>query len=147
MVDVFNREKRSEVMSRVRSKDTGIEVVLRKLLYARGIRGYRVNYKKIPGSPDIAFTKFKLAVFVDGCFWHGCPLCYSRPSTNSEFWARKLEENRNRDILVDERLQKMGWQVLRLWEHEVEKNIEDCVSRITGLLKRKNGLIDIKSGG
>lgn len=140
MVDVFNKEKRSEVMSKVRSKNTGIEVILRKSLYVRGIRGYRVNYKKVPGSPDIAFTKFKLAVFVDGCFWHGCPLCYSRPSTNPDFWARKLEENRNRDILVNDQLQKMGWQVLRFWEHELENDIEDCVLKIAEFLKKKNGI-------
>lgn len=119
-MDIYDKEKRSEIMSKVKTKNTKPEILLRKHLYASGIRGYRVNYK-ILGTPDIVFTKYKLALFVDGCFWHGCPVCYKEPKTQKEFWYGKLNENINRDKRVNNKLKENGWQVLRLWEHEVEK--------------------------
>lgn len=133
MVDVFDRAKRSEVMSKVKSKDTKPEMTLRKALYKTGLRGYRVK-TKLPGSPDIVFTRVKVAVFVDGCFWHGCPECYSEPGTNVTFWRKKLAENRERDAKVNKMLADMGWKVLRLWEHQIEKDLKGCIDAIKALI-------------
>ncbi len=107
-------------MSRARRRDTAPEIALRKLLHARGLR-YRVAYP-VPGQRrrtiDIAFTRQKLAVFVDGCFWHGCPEHGTSPRANSEWWRRKLEANHARDLDTDAMLRDRGWTVLRIWEHE-----------------------------
>ena len=110
----------SRQMSRVRRRDTAPEIALRKLLHAHGLR-YRVAYP-VPGQRrrtiDIAFTQHKLAIFVDGCFWHGCPQHGTAPKANSEWWRRKIEANRARDLDTDEMLRDLGWTVLRVWEHE-----------------------------
>ena len=107
-------------MSRARRRDTAPEIALRKALHADGLR-YRVAYP-VPGQRrrtiDIAFTRQKVAVFVDGCFWHGCPEHGTAPRANAEWWRRKLEANRARDVDTDEMLRDRGWTVLRVWEHE-----------------------------
>ena len=108
-------------MSRQRTRDTEPELVLRRELHRRGMR-YRVGYP-VPGnhrrSIDIAFVGIRLAVFVDGCFWHGCPAHGTWPVTNSQWWRNKIEVNRRRDRDTDRLLQEHGWESLRLWEHEV----------------------------
>lgn len=110
----------SERMSRLRRRDNTGELALRRQLHSLGLR-FRVQYP-VPGAPrrtiDIAFTRCKLAVFVDGCFWHGCPEHGSSPRSNSEWWQRKLLANRERDRDTDNLLQERGWTVLRIWEHE-----------------------------
>jgi DNA mismatch endonuclease, patch repair protein len=121
-------------MAKVKSKNTTPELKLRRRLYKLGFRGYRVN-AKLPGSPDIIFTKAKLAIFVDGCFWHGCPKCYSLPKENIDFWKSKLNNNLKRDKKVNQQLSDMGWQVVRFWEHSIEKNIDDVIVKISVLLK------------
>jgi len=101
-------------------RDTGPEVAVRKLLHAAGER-YRVCWK-VPGCPrrtiDIAFTRAKVAVFIDGCFWHGCPEHGQTPASNSFWWVRKIQTNRERDDDTTRRLHERGWRVLRIWEHE-----------------------------
>lgn len=108
-------------MSRQRTRDTEPELALRRELHARGLR-YRVGYP-VPGnrrrSIDIAFVGIRLAVFVDGCFWHGCPTHGTWPITNAEWWENKIEMNRARDADTDRLLREHGWEPLRLWEHEV----------------------------
>ena len=119
MSDVFTKAKRSEVMSRIRSrgnKDT--EVALAKLFRRNKITGWRRN-QKIFGKPDFLFPKLKLAVFVDGCFWHGCPNHGTQPKGNAAFWRRKISRNQSRDRLVTQSLRLQGWCVLRIWEHEL----------------------------
>lgn len=133
MADIYDNDKRSWLMSRVKSKDTKPEIMLRKALFKQGIRGYRVNYDT-PGSPDIVFPKHKIAIFIDGCFWHGCPHCYKEPKTRAEFWQKKLKENIERDDAVNRKLRRDGWVVMRFWEHEVEKHLTFCVKRIMSLL-------------
>lgn len=118
-MDRMTMEQRSRNMSRIRMRDTGPELALRKALLANGIRGYRVSPRGITGSPDIAFIGKKTAVFVDGCFWHRCPDCYREPSTNSLFWKMKTERNKERDIKVNALLREQGWSVVRIWEHEI----------------------------
>ncbi|UER54609.1 very short patch repair endonuclease [Kineosporiaceae bacterium SCSIO 59966] len=107
-------------MSTLRRKDNGSELAVRRLLHGAGYR-FRVHYP-VPGLPrrtiDIAFTRAKVAVFVDGCFWHGCPEHGTRPRSNAEWWSSKLDANMARDRDTDDALEKLGWTVLRLWEHE-----------------------------
>ena len=122
-------------MSRIRGKNTSPELKLRKMLWESGIRGYRVHYK-LPGKPDIVFTRKKVVVFVDGCFWHKCPVCFRPPETNAEFWNDKLQKNVERDLKVTKELEDLGWTVLRFWEHEVKKTPEDVVARILLALNR-----------
>lgn len=123
---------KSEQMSLVRTKDTAAEQALRKALWAAGLR-YRLNLK-LPGKPDIVFQKQRLAIFVDGCFWHGCPLHYSLPKTNTEFWKLKHQENTERDSNVNKQLEALSWNVLRVWEHEIEDDLPAAVQRVRRVL-------------
>ena len=104
-------------MSKLKRAGTKPELALRRELHRRGLR-FRVNVKDLPGRPDIAFTKARLAVFVDGCFWHGCELHGVAPKSNAEWWTRKLEQNRARDAQADESLRSLGWLVVHVWEHD-----------------------------
>ncbi|MHB1054039.1 MAG: very short patch repair endonuclease [Thiobacillus sp.] len=110
----------SRRMARVRQKGTGAELAIRKELYRMGAR-YRVDFavlKKPRRVADIAFPGLKIAVFVDGCFWHGCPEHASWPKQNAEFWRQKIETNRAHDMDTDSRLVALGWELIRVWEHE-----------------------------
>ncbi len=119
MIDVFTKSKRSEVMSRIRGKgNKDTEVALAKLFRVNGITGWRRHYA-IEGKPDFAFPKHRLAVFVDGCFWHGCPKHATQPKGNASFWATKLAANKERDRKVNRALRAKGWKVLRIWEHDL----------------------------
>lgn len=107
-------------MSRQKSRDTGVEVALRKALHAKGAR-YRIHRKPVKGvrrEADIVFGPARVAVFVDGCFWHGCPVHATWPKSNAEFWRTKIEGNRRRDLDTDARLAEAGWLAVRIWEHE-----------------------------
>jgi DNA mismatch endonuclease (patch repair protein) len=120
MADVFTKKKRSSVMSAIRStgnRDT--ELKLLKIMKDHGIRGWRRNLR-IPGRPDFCFPRTKLAVFVDGCFWHGCPMHGRKPTSNIEYWHSKLEKNQARDLAVNQLLRNKGWRVLRIWEHDLK---------------------------
>jgi DNA mismatch endonuclease, patch repair protein len=136
MVDVLTQEQRKFNMSRIKGKNTDPEVRLRKLLFANGIRGYRVHYN-ILGKPDIVFVKRKIAIFIDGCFWHKCPVDFQEPETRKEFWMAKIDSNVERDTKNTLRLQEAGWTVVRFWEHEVRKNPNQVLSKISDLLKIK----------
>ncbi len=116
-------------MSRIRSTDTVPEIKLRRELWQRGLRGYRLH-KKITGKPDIVFTKNKVAIFVDGCFWHRCPICFVRPKSNNEYWDQKIARNISRDVEVVQILSEEGYRVIRLWEHDVLKSTDYCIELI-----------------
>lgn len=136
MPDVFTRQKRSEVMARIRGKgNRETELALRALLREHKINGWRRHYP-IPGRPDFAFPGERVAVFVDGCFWHRCPKCSNMPANNREFWERKLNGNVARDRLVTRELRIEGWAVLRIWEHELQKP-RRVMNRVRALLRRK----------
>ncbi|MFF9651452.1 very short patch repair endonuclease [Streptomyces sp. NPDC014622] len=117
-------------MSRQPSRDTAPEVAVRKLLHASGYR-YRVN-KRVPGmsrrTMDIAFTRVKVAVLIDGCFWHGCPVHATQPKVNAEWWRQKLERNMARDLETTKHLTEAGWTVLRFWEHELPTAVAERVA-------------------
>ena len=123
-------------MSQIRAKNTKPEVILRKYLSKLGIRGYRVHYK-LPGKPDIVFTKQKISAFIDGCFWHKCPDCYKEPKNNKEFWKKKINGNVKHDKKINKILKKEGWQVIRFWEHLLRKDINSVYKHLLRELKKK----------
>jgi DNA mismatch endonuclease (patch repair protein) len=133
MPDVLTKEQRSYNMSRIRGKNTKAELNLRRILREKGFRGYRIHYH-LPGKPDIVFIRQKIAIFIDGCFWHKCPIHFTEPQSNKEFWMKKIDGNVKRDANVNEQLRKEGWTVLRFWEHEVKKEPEVVVLRILNYL-------------
>lgn len=132
-MDVFGPEKRSDVMSRVRSRgNRSTEIAFRALLRSARITGWRRHYG-IPGTPDFAFPHEKVAVFVDGAFWHGHPDA-KMPRSNARFWREKIEGNRKRDRRVCRELRTRGWSVLRIWDIELRREPERCISRLRRLL-------------
>lgn len=140
MADVFDRQKRSDVMSRIRgrgNKDT--ELVLARLLRNAGLKGWRRHLSMV-GRPDFVFRAKRVAVFVDGCFWHCCPKHSNMPATNREFWERKLTANKRRDRRVNAALKSSGWKVVRLWEHDIGIRPELCLRRIVRILDLSVGL-------
>jgi DNA mismatch endonuclease (patch repair protein) len=121
----------SKVMSANKAKDTKPELTLRKSLWGNNIKGYRINWKKVPGRPDIAFPGKKTAIFINGCFWHRCPTCnYPLPKHNTEFWRSKFDRNVLRDERKTYELLKLGWNVIVVWECEIKNNIEKIVEKI-----------------
>ena len=171
MPDVFSKKKRSEVMSRIRSRgNKETEVALARLLRANGIWGWRrhlllsvrssrgdeaqtknrqskfLNREGVGASsrrllrvrPDFVFAKARLAVFVDGCFWHGCPKHGTNPKGNAAFWLKKISGNQARDLLVNRALRRANWRVLRIWEHELARKYQGrCMARIVKGLEAK----------
>lgn len=134
MMDRLTPQLRSRLMSRVRRSGTAPELALRRALCAAGLR-YRLKTKHpVPGSPDILFVGARLAVFVDGCFWHGCPEHGTQPKTRPDFWAQKIARNRARDTDVNARLHAAGWRVIRVWEHEVTSDPAAVVARVAALV-------------
>lgn len=123
-MDRFDRATRSRVMSRNKSYGTrATEWRFRSLLMHAGISGWRIGHDSgLPGKPDFIFPRIRLAIFLDGCFWHGCRRCRSIPVTNRTFWANKIKTNRTRDRRVDKSLRALGWSVTRIWEHDLKKN-------------------------
>ena len=134
-MDVLTPSQRSICMSRIRARNTKPEIALRAALWSLGLR-YRLHYP-ISGTPDVVFPRQRVAVFVDGCFWHGCPEHSVKPKTNSAFWKDKLEKNVERDRGNEIELAELGWTLVRFWEHEVEQSPNECAARVLALLKRR----------
>jgi DNA mismatch endonuclease, patch repair protein len=135
-MDVLTPRQRSHCMSRIRGTNTTPEIALRKALWSAGQR-YRLHHK-IPGRPDIVFTKARVAIFCDGCFWHGCPEHGVKPKTNGPFWLAKLAKNKARDERIVAALTAEGWTVMRFWEHEIENDAAK-VARLVVRAVRKSG--------
>lgn len=133
MPDVLTPEQRKKNMQHIRSKDTAIEVKLRKALWEKGYR-YRKNYKELPGKPDIVLTKYKIAIFCDGEFFHGknwgVIKTKLKNSNNGEFWINKISRNIERDNEVDKELMFLGWTVIRFWGDEIKKDVNGCIKVI-----------------
>lgn len=132
MPDHMTPEQRSRAMSRVKLKDGPLETVIRSELHKRGYR-FNKHVKELPGSPDIVFTKARVAVFIDGDFWHGYRLSKWEHKL-SEFWRDKIVTNRKRDQRNFRKLRRMGWKVIRIWQHEIKLDTESCIDRIVAML-------------
>ncbi|AMK76925.1 very short patch repair endonuclease [Methylomonas denitrificans] len=133
MSDVLTPSQRKYCMSRIRGKNTKPELHFRKVLWAGGFR-YRLK-NRLAGKPDIVFPGKHLVIFVDGCFWHGCPEHSQVPKSNRGFWEEKLAKNKARDQEVNAILMQQGWKVLRFWEHEIKKALPECVERVASLIQ------------
>jgi DNA mismatch endonuclease (patch repair protein) len=129
-------ELRSRIMRAVPAKNTSVEVELRKLLWAAGLRGYRLHDERVPGHPDVIFPSARVAVFVDGCFWHGCSKCYRQPKSNKKYWRMKVQRNRDRDERVTAACRQQGWDVVRTWEHEIKGSPGRVTRRILAAIQR-----------
>lgn len=139
MTDAVSKMVRSRIMSSIRGKGTKPEVKLRKLLSKRGLKC--LANKMIADAkvrPDMVFPSERMCVFVDGCFWHGCPACAKKtPSSNKAYWIPKLRENRLRDARQTRKLRRAGWRVVRVWEHELKRSPERALSRIMRVLGKR----------
>jgi len=137
-MDTVSPEIRSRVMAQVRSqRNRSTEWRLRAYLIRAGIRGWKLNPLDIHGKPDFAFRDQRLLLFVDGCYWHGCPKCYRRPSSHTDYWDAKVRRNRARDRKTATQLKRDGWRVLRIWEHQLS-----ATEFVLGKIKR--ALIDAR---
>ena len=144
MSKLYSRDKRSpkplsestsKVMSANKAKNTKPEILLRKALWEEGIRGYRLNWKKAPGRPDIAFPGKKIAIFINGCYWHRCPKCdLPLPKSNVQFWKDKFDKNIARDKKKNKELLDLGWNVLVFWECDIKSDIYTCFDKIKRIL-------------
>ena len=143
MPDDLTKEQRHKNIQNIKSSDTKIEVLLRKALWQKGYR-YRKNYRELPGKPDIALTKYKVAIFCDGEFFHGKDWEGLKPrpeqSNHSEFWISKISRNREQDDEVNKQLLFLGWTVIRFWGNDIKKNTDECIKVIEEVI------FDIKLG-
>ena len=134
MADVFTPKKRSEIMSKIRSKNTKVEILVFRELRKSKIY-FQKHYKRAVGSPDIALPRKKKAVFIDGDFWHGYQFSKQKERLPKKYWQGKIENNIKRDRRIRAKLKREGWQVLRVWEHEVLKNFDETMKKISSFLK------------
>ncbi len=140
MTDIMTPEQRHRCMAAIKGKDTKPEILVRKYLFSRGLR-YRVNDKKLPGSPDIVLKKYGVVIFIDGCFWHGHKGCkyYKLPITNVDFWKSKIARNTARDYVNNVDLELAGWRVIRIWECDIktkakrEASLQNLYDRIVSI--------------
>ncbi|WP_333473269.1 very short patch repair endonuclease [Lolliginicoccus lacisalsi] len=142
MADFLTPAERSERMARIRGKDTGPELALRRALFAEGLR-YRVRYRPFPEnrrmSVDVAFTRLRIAVEVRGCYWHGCPDHYRQASSNVTYWSGKIAGNVARDERKERLLEERGWSLIVVWEHE---RLGDAVERVLGAVREARGAVE-----
>lgn len=135
-MDKVSQEKRSEIMRAVKSRDSRIELEFRKALWKLGFR-YRKNASNYFGKPDIILKKHKTVIFIDSCFWHGCPEHLRMPSSRQDYWVKKIERNKSRDLEVNNYYRDSGWRALRLWEHDLVRDLEGAVKNTAHLLQKQ----------
>lgn len=135
MADIFSKKKRSEIMSKVRSKDSKIEIEFRKALWNAGFR-YRKNSTKYFGKPDLVLKKYKTVIFIDSCFWHGCKKHGTIPKTRRKFWEDKIERNKLRDKKVSQYYRRLDWKIIRIWEHVIKD--KSIINDVFCELKKNN---------
>jgi DNA mismatch endonuclease (patch repair protein) len=128
MADNLSKKTRSYIMSQIRGKWTKQEKLLHNHLKGRKIR--HKMHPKMAGNPDVIIPDKKIAIFLDGCFWHGCPRCYRQPTSNVKYWKNKIETNRKKDKKASILLRRQGWKVMRIWEHDMKKSIPNQIARI-----------------
>ena len=138
-MDIVDRKTRSKIMSAVRSKgNQSTEMAMMKILRENRLKGWR-RHLPIHGKPDFSWPQLKIALFVDGCFWHGCPRCYRAPTSNTDYWESKIKRNRSRDRKVSNLLRNSGWAVIRVWECRI--NESRTLKRITRMIEKKEEAI------
>lgn len=137
MTDNLTKKQRSYCMSQIKGSDTKLERLFRRLLKNKRVKGYKIKNKLI-GKPDIYFPNKKIAIFIDGCFWHKCHLCFKKPKSNKKYWQQKIKNNIIRDRKVNRELKKKNIYVLRFWEHEIKKNIKRCFSKFIKIYDKKS---------
>ena len=135
-MDTHTPEQRSFNMSRIKLRDTAPEISFRKYIWSMGIRGYRTKYKVI-GKPDLFFPKKKIALFIDGCFWHKCPSCFIKPKSNITYWSNKISKNILRDNIVTNKLQIQEIDVIRIWEHQIKQDINSAYLTLKNVYDKK----------
>jgi len=133
-MDVISKTKRSDLMRKIKSKETRIEVLFRKKLWQKGFR-YRKNVSSYFGKPDILLKKYKTVILIDSCFWHGCAKHFRQPSTRKKYWIEKIERNRKRDAQVNRHYKKTGWKVVRVWEHDLKNKLDLSVDKAIKIIK------------
>jgi len=134
--DHVSKETRSAIMRAVRSEHVrSTEWRFRAALISKAIKGWRMHEESLPGTPDFVFLNHKLAIFVDGCFWHGCPKCYRRPRSNRKYWDKKVSNNISRDRRNRKSLSKLGWHIMKIWEHDVLANTGQICLKINKKLR------------
>lgn len=139
-MDTVDKETRSRIMRAVRSEgNASTEIAMARLLRKHGLSGWRRHVRMI-GHPDFTWKRRRVALFVDGCFWHGCPACYSPPRSNEEFWAQKVARNRKHDRAVTKYLKGEGWTVVRVWEHELAHG-EAVALRLQSILQESSKIL------
>jgi DNA mismatch endonuclease, patch repair protein len=137
MSDVHTKQQRSYNMSQIRGRDTKPEILLRKALWRKGFR-YSLYSRRLAGKPDIVMSKYKIAIFIDGCFWHRCPDHFKEPRNNKDFWNKKIASNLERDEKNNLLLKNEGWTVLRFWEHEISRKTDNVVRKIIQVAERRD---------
>lgn len=130
MSDTFSKKNRRKTMQAIKSKNTKLENLIIKELWKKGYR-FRRNVQNLKGKPDIAIKKYKIVIFIDSCFWHGCKLHCRIPSSNKDYWIKKIERNRNRDKEITEYYINNGWHILRIWEHQIKEDFQDIINFLT----------------
>ena len=137
-MDKITKQQRRKIMQSIKSKDTKSEITMRKELWKLGHRNYRKNYDKIIGKPDIVFPKLKIAIFIDSEFFHGYNWeeKKNRIGTNRDYWIPKIERNMQRDENVNKELSSKGWTVLRFWDKDVKKNLQDCINKVEDAINK-----------
>lgn len=135
MADTVSKKKRSEIMSKIKSTETAIEDKFRKGLWRRGFR-YRKNVKNMIGKPDIYFSRKKIVIFLDSCFWHGCKLHCRMPKSNIEYWEGKIKRNKKRDAEVTKYYKNNNFAVLRFWEHETKKDLDKAINKVEFIINK-----------
>jgi len=135
MADKVSKLQRSKIMSTVKSKDTKMEVNFRKALWQQGFR-YRKNLSKYFGKPDIVLKKYKTVIFLDSCFWHGCQKHFRMPATRKKYWEEKIAKNTQRDKEVNKYYKKLGWNIFRIWEHDLMRKDNIIFNKLLKMLKK-----------
>ena len=135
-MDNLTNEQRKKNMQNIRSKDTCLELLIRSALHKKGLR-FRKNVTTLPGKPDIVFSRRRIIIFIDSCFWHKCPYHFKQPKSRLEYWVPKIERNVQRSKEVNKILRNNGWIVIRIWEHSIKSNFEKCIN---GIVKKLGGV-------
>ena len=133
MADTMTREQRRKTMSSIRAVSK-LESIVASELWKKGYR-FRRNTRKMMGTPDISIKKYKIVIFIDSCFWHQCPIHGNMPKTNVEFWEKKFDRNKERDQEVDEYYEEKGWNLKRIWEHEVRQDLDKVTDELSGFIE------------